>query len=262
MKKKLTRHAISSIDYSEKVFSFLKKKKSARPEVNITIDVHSHLVPGIDDGVESYEEAMEVVRCFSNAGYRKLITTPHIMKDFYNNSEADIQERVGELNSRISAAGMGIEIQPCAEYYLDDNLMERIRETPDELLTFGSKYLLFETSFLNEPLYLNEFIFEARSRGFQPVMAHPERYAFIHSDFEMVTDLINREVLLQVNINSFTGYYSKMVKKTAEKLVDKGFVHLLGSDCHNMRHFEVLQKAWQEKYYSRALKLPLINYNL
>ena len=195
-------------------------------------------------------------------GYRKLITTPHIMQDFYNNSETEITEKVKELNAKIAEAGVAIEVVAAAEYYLDDHLLNKIKSYPDDLLTFGNNYLLFETSFMNEPLYLKEFVFEARSRGINPVMAHPERYAFIHNDFNMISDLIDREVLLQVNINSFTGYYSKEVKKTAEKLVDKGLVHLLGSDCHNMRHFEVLQKARQEKYYLKALELPLINYNL
>lgn len=243
------------------MFNFIKKKQ-VNSTVNLRVDVHSHLLPGIDDGVEDYDEAIAVIRGFKEIGYKKLITTPHIMQDFYNNSEYDIREQVSELNVKIAEAGLKIEVLAGAEYYLDDYLMEKLKNNTSDLLTFGDNYLLFETSFMNEPLYLNEFIFEARSRGINPIMAHPERYAFIHSNFDLVTDLINREVLLQVNINSFTGYYSKQVKKTAEKLVDKGLVHLLGSDCHNIRHFDVLQDARKEKYYLKALELPLINYKL
>ncbi|WP_255763370.1 CpsB/CapC family capsule biosynthesis tyrosine phosphatase [Fulvivirga maritima] len=115
---------------------------------------------------------------------------------------------------------------------------------------------------MNEPFYLQEFIFEAKSKGLNPIMAHPERYAYIHSDFSKIEDLINRGVLMQVNINSFSGYYSKQVKKTAEKIVDKELVHFIGSDCHNLKHFEVMKKSVTEKYYKKALDLPLLNERL
>lgn len=242
------------------MFSFFKKK-SQKPVDRLRTDVHSHLLPGLDDGVESYEEALKIIKGFSDLGYQKLITTPHIMQDFYNNSEDDIRLKILELNSKITHAGLSIDVVAGAEYYLDDFLFAKVRENHN-LLTFGDNYLLFETSFTNEPLYLKEFIFEAKSRGINPVMAHPERYVYIHGNFDFITDLIDRGVLMQVNINSFVGYYSKDVKKTAEKLVDEGLVHMLGSDCHNMRHFEVLQDARQEKYYYKALQLPLINYTL
>ncbi|ELR71785.1 capsular polysaccharide biosynthesis protein [Fulvivirga imtechensis AK7] len=243
------------------MFNFFRKKQSGSAR-SIQVDIHSHLLPDLDDGVEDYEESLVIINGFHEMGYRKLITTPHIMQDFYNNSEASITQKVKELNAKVAEAGIPVEVLAGAEYYLDDHLLHKVKNRSGDLLTFGNNYLLFETSFMNEPMYLKEFIFEVRSRGITPVMAHPERYAFIYNDFDMVSDLIDREVLLQVNINSFTGYYSKQVKKTAEKLVDKGLVHLLGSDCHNLRHFEVLKKARQEKYYIKALELPLINYNL
>lgn len=243
------------------MFNFFKKK-SIKPVDRLRTDVHSHLLPNLDDGVESYEEAIKIVKGFYDLGYQKLITTPHIMRDFYNNSEDDIRLKIIELNSLINQKGLNIEVLPGAEYYLDESLLESIKDSNKEFLTFGDNYLLFETSFMNEPFYLKEFIFEAKSRGINPIMAHPERYAYIHGDFEIAKDLIDRGVLFQVNINSFVGYYSKEVKKTAEKLVDAELVHLLGSDCHNLKHFDVLQKSRTEKYYYKALQLPLINYTL
>lgn len=240
----------------------LFKKKSPKQVDNLRSDVHSHLLPGLDDGVESFEEALEVIEGLHAMGYRKLITTPHIMPDFFNNSEDDIKSKLVELQVLLSKQDLDLEITAAAEYYLDENLLNNIKANKKNLLTFGDNYLLFETSFMNEPFYLKEFIFEAKSRGITPVMAHPERYAYLHGNFEKATDLINRGVRFQVNINSLSGYYAKVVKKTAEKFIDEGLVHLLGSDCHNLKHFDALKRSRQEKYYFRALQLPLINYDL
>ena len=240
----------------------LFRKKNKAVADNLSVDIHSHLLPGLDDGVDSFEQAIEIIKGFEALGYKKLITTPHIMPDFYRNSETDIRKKLEELKIHIREEGIDVEVLPAAEYYLDESLLAKVQDENYELLTFGNNYLLFETAFMNEPFYLKEFVFAAKARGINPVMAHPERYAYMHTNPELIDDLLDRGVLLQVNINSFTGYYSKDVKKSAEKLIDKGTVHFLGSDCHNMKHFNTLQKARTEKYYLRALELPLINHNL
>jgi len=242
------------------VFNIFKKKepKNQRP---IHTDFHSHLLPDLDDGVESYDESIEIIQGLSDLGYNKIITTPHVMSDFYNNSSKDILDKCDELKSILLTKNISVEIEAAAEYYLDEQLLDAV-DKPERLLTFGGNYLLFETSFMNKPMYINEFIFKAKSQGYNPILAHPERYAYLQKDDEAIEDLINRGVLLQININSISGYYSKMVKNTTQKLIDNKQVHFLGSDCHNLNHLNVLKKSISEYYYKKALTLPLKNNDL
>ena len=131
------------------------------------------------------------------------------------------------------------------------------------MLTFGrEKFLLFETNFLTEPFNLKEFIFLAISKGYKPVLAHPERYLYLQNDWGKIEDLIARQVYFQLNISSITGYYSKGVQITAQKLIDKGWVHLLGSDCHHFQHAQLVGSARNLKYFQKALSLPLLNNTL
>lgn len=243
------------------MFSLFKKNKYQKVNT-VSVDIHSHLIPAVDDGVESLQESISIIRQFEALGYKKIITTPHIKQDFFDNNPAGLKEGLFALRQRMTEEGLSINIELAAEYYLDEHLLELIDKGGDELLIFGKKYLLFETSFLNQPFYINDFIFKVKSNGLTPVLAHPERYVYVHEEFDLVEDLITRGVLLQININSLTGYYSKQIKKLAQKLIDKKMVHFIGSDCHNEKHLKVMQQAFQEKYYHKVLDLPLLNETL
>jgi len=222
------------------------------------VDVHSHLIPGIDDGVDTIEESLDILRSMSDMGYQKAITTPHVMNDFYPNTTEDIRRRAKQLQSEVDAAGIDMEINAAAEYYLDEHFMQML-EDKQELLTFGDGYLLFETSFLNEPAYLREGIFQIISSGMKPVLAHPERYVFVQNRPEILEDLMDRGLLLQVNTISLSGYYSKGAKKLAELLIDEKTVSFLGSDCHNKKHLEAIEKTVDQRYFEKALQLNLLN---
>ena len=237
------------------LFHKRKEKRSVRP---LMVDVHSHLIPGIDDGSSSMEESLDLIRTMSELGYQKIITTPHVMNDFYPNTTEDIRNRLERLRTHIDAAGIDMEIDAAAEYYLDEHFMQML-EDKKELLTFGDNYLLFETSFLNEPAYLHEGIFQIISNGMKPVMAHPERYVFVQNRPEMLQDLIDRGLLLQVNTVSLSGYYSKAAKKLAELLIDERVVSFLGTDCHNKKHLEMMRVTIDQKYFDKALELDLLN---
>ncbi|MTI22248.1 capsular biosynthesis protein [Fulvivirga sp. RKSG066] len=228
----------------------------------LSTDLHSHLLPNLDDGVDSYDESLFIIESLAEMGYKKLITTPHIMQDFYNNSVESINAKMTELRSILKEEGIDMQVEAAAEYYLDDHLMQIIDDESQELLLFGNNYMLFETSFMNQPFYLNEFIFKAKSRGINPILAHPERYAYIQSNPDLIDDLITRGVYLQLNINSITGYYSRQVRKMAERMIDNKKIHFLGSDCHNKNHLQVMQRSVNEKYYTKALRLPLLNNSL
>lgn len=240
---------------------FRTSKVSNQPDDFPFTDIHSHLLPGLDDGVKSLEETEQIILNFQRLGYKKLITTPHVMSDFYRNTNADILKKLSEVNAYLREKKIDMTLEAAAEFYLDEALVERI-ESGKPLLTFGKNYFLFETNFMTEPLSLKEFIFLATTKGYKPVLAHPERYLYLQSNFGKAEDLIGRGVLFQLNISSLSGYYSKAAQTTAQKLIDKGYVHFLGSDCHNLQHVQLLEKARRNRYFQKAISLPLLNNSL
>jgi protein-tyrosine phosphatase len=227
----------------------------------IGVDMHSHILPGLDDGADTMEHSLELVYAMEQLGYRKLIMTPHIMSDFYRNTPEGIREKVQLLRDAIKEAGIGMELDCAAEYYLDEVFLQKL-EDGEELLTFGNKYLLFETSFLNEPLNLREAIFKMLSKGYKPVLAHPERYTYFYGKFDDLVALRENGVLLQPNLNSLTGYYSPGAKDIAERLIDNGLVDFAGSDLHSLKHVGSLQRVLNTKYINKLLELPLLNSTL
>lgn len=242
------------------MFSFLNR--SANQDLtNINVDVHSHLLPGIDDGVKTLEESWAVIKVFENMGYRKLITTPHVMNDFYRNTTSGIQQAKDQLTAFLKEKNTSIQIEAAAEYYLDESLVHSV-DNQEKLLTFGQQYLLFETNFLTEPYQLKDFIFKATTQRYKPVLAHPERYEYLNKNFEKLEDLRNRGVLFQLNILSLIGFYSPSIQKMAEHMIDKGWVDFIGSDCHNQHYSNLIEKALRSKYYRKALRLPLLNNSL
>ena len=225
------------------------------------VDIHSHLLPGIDDGAKSLEESLELLGHIRKMGYRKVITTPHIMSDYYPNTPPVIRQKLKELQSAAAQQQLDIEIGAAAEYYLDEQFYAQL-DQPEQFLTFGKNYILFETGFINQPVILFDTIFKIQAQGLKPVFAHPERYAYIQGNYQLAKDIVERGALLQLNLNSLTGYYSPMAKKTAEKLVDDGLISFVGSDLHNLRHMESLSDAINKKYFDKLLALDLLNNSL
>ena len=204
-------------------------------------DLHSHLIPGIDDGAKTMRESLELLRALHALGYRKIITTPHTMPHRYPNDTAGSLEGLGALRRAVSDADIALAIDAASEYYLDEHFMARIRS--GDLLTFGDNEVLFEMSYIVEPPQLDAVIFEMQSSGYTPVLAHPERYLFMHETFGRYEELKTRGVRFQVNINSLGGFYSKAVQKTARKIMDAGWIDYLGSDTHHRRHIDALTKT-------------------
>ena len=239
---------------------------SKKPEVTSDLgalgaDMHSHLLPGLDDGAETLEKSLELVEKMISLGYSKLIMTPHIMGDFYKNTPEGIGEKLALLQEAVAKKGWNIKLEAAAEYYLDEWFVRRL-ENNDKLLTFGSNYLLFETSYINEPHVLKNTVFDMLSAGYKPVMAHPERYTYLYGKFDDLIALRESGVLMQVNLNSLGGYYSEGAKRVAEKLVDAKMVDLVGTDAHSMKHLNYLQKAQSSKYFGKLMALPLLNSQL
>lgn len=227
----------------------------------IGVDMHSHILPGLDDGADNLDRSLELVQALQAMGYHKLIMTPHIMSDFYKNTPEGIRERLQLLRTAVKEAGIDMQLDCAAEYYLDEGLTEKLAKG-EELLTFGDNYLLFETSFLSEPLNLRDAIFQMCGKGYKPVLAHPERYTYFYGKFKELVELRELGVLFQPNLNSLTGYYSPGAKDMAEQLIDEGLVDFLGSDTHSLRHTDSLRKVLSSRYLTKALALPIRNSQL
>lgn len=238
------------------VFSKLFGKKQLSEPVDLSVlkvDFHSHLIPGIDDGVDSVEEAVAVIRKFKELGYQKVITTPHVMSDYYKNSSATILNGLEQVRERVEQEQIGMVVEAAAEYYADEYFEELIAKK--DLLTFGDNYVLFELSFLMEPPNLAKIIFDLQMAGYKPVLAHPERYGFWFQSMDHYHDLKHKGVMLQMNLLSVTGHYSPDVQKTAEKMIKEKLVDFAGSDCHKLQHLKILEQNLKKPSFEGLLDL-------
>lgn len=227
----------------------------------LEVDMHSHLIPGIDDGSKSMQESLDLISRLSDFGLRKLITTPHIMSEYYKNTPEIIRMGLEDLRKSVKDAGIKIEIEAAAEYYLDEIFLEKVKDG-EEILTFGDNYILVETGFINRPQMLLETLFQLEMSGYKPIFAHPERYQYLLGDKQLLEDLVDRSLLFQVNLLSLTGFYSKPVKDFAESLLERGLVRLFGTDCHNPRYLDMLESLPKSKNYQKIQELDLINRSL
>lgn len=227
--------------------SFIQRLFSKRSSLEpidlglVGVDMHSHLIPGIDDGSPDINASLALLDRFAELGYKKVITTPHVMVDYYRNDSGIILSGLQRVQEAAKKAGIPIQIEAAAEYFLDEhfsNLIDR-----NDILSFGKKYVLFELPFMSEPIMLKSVLFKLQMAGYQPVLAHAERYIFWHKELNKIRDLIDRDVYIQLNINSLTGAYSPQVQKAAETLIDRGWVDFVGSDCHHPGHLEALAQA-------------------
>lgn len=205
------------------------------------VDMHSHFIPGIDDGAKTMKDSIEMITTMAELGYRKLITTPHIMGDFYRNTPAIISTGLEQVRRAVQEAGLEIEVDAASEYYFDFELEKKLDN--ERLLTFGDNYLLFEVSYMNAPDNLDGLIFKMQTSGYKPVLAHPERYPYWFRDLNNFEKLKDKGVLFQLNINSLTGHYSPETAKMANTMIDKGWYEFAASDCHHTGHLELLKKV-------------------
>ena len=227
---------------------------------SVITDIHSHLIPGIDDGVKSMEESIDMIRAFSMLGFKKLVTTPHIMSDYFKNTPEIILEGLEKVKAAVKKEGINITIEAAAEYYLDEFFLQKVKN--EKMLTINNKYLLFEISYINPPDNLLSVIFEINVHNYTPLLAHPERYNYWSNKFDEYKKIKEAGVLFQININSLTGYYGKESKKTAERLIDENMVDFIGSDLHGHRHMDSLSRVVDEKYFWKLMALGVKNHLL
>jgi protein-tyrosine phosphatase len=221
------------------MFSLFNKKKVTADLSFLGADMHSHLLPALDDGLKTMEETIAFIRQLHELGYSKLICTPHIISDLYPNSPDTILPSLQEVQKQVAEHNIPVQIEAAAEYMVDMDFEEWIRRDR-QLLTFGENYILIEMSFVAASPNIETVIFELCIRGLQPIIAHPERYVYFHDSFDKYQRLIDLGCILQVNMLSLLGYYGGYVKKAAEKLLKNNMIQFAGTDMHHDRHLEAL----------------------
>jgi len=241
-------------------FSALFKKGAFETLNNpIKVDIHSHLLPGIDDGAQTLQDSIQLIKQFQLLGYTKLITTPHIISDYYPNNKEIIDEKLLTVKETLKSENINISIEAGAEYYVDMTFLNAIED--ESLITFKKHYVLFETAYQTKPIILEEVIRNLLKKGYIPVLAHPERYLYLHSSVENYKSLKALGVLFQINAKSLYDK-SKPQYKIALTLIQLGLVDFLGSDAHRMRDLKKLEKFLKSKIFQKMLSQNQIKNNI
>ena len=225
------------------MFSFFRKRNTPAVDLSgIGTDMHSHLLPGIDDGSPDPETSVELTRGLMDIGFNKFIVTPHILWDMYKNDHNTIHAAQSVLNKALVKDQLTTQIKAAAEYYMDDHLDELL-EKQVPLLTIKSNWVLVEFSFVSPPLNLKEKLFDLQIHGYQPVLAHPERYQYFTGNKNWYDELKSAGCYFQANLLSFTGYYGRVTQDLATHLLRKNYIDLLGTDLHHARHLQALRTS-------------------
>ena len=227
----------------------------------LAVDMHSHLIPGIDDGSQSMDHTIGMLLRFSELGYKKVITTPHIMFDYYKNTSEIILGGLEEVRAELKKLNISIEIEAAAEYFYDEHFIHLIEN--EKLLTFGGNNVLFEFSFGAKPNNIDQLVFNLKTKGYQPILAHYERYLFfLDEGIEPARKLREKGVHIQMNLNSLSGHYGPAIKKQAELLIDNDLIDYVATDCHRIEHLDILQRNLDKKYYRKLSEMTFRNKEL
>lgn len=217
------------------MFSIFKSKPKLKELIpSDYVDIHSHLLPGIDDGAKTIEDSKFLLENMIEFGFSKIITSPHTIENIWNNTPKTISDALQYTKENLSELTTKVGLRAASEYIMDDYFASLIDE--GKLLTIKDNYVLVEMSYINPPIQLYDYIFKLQVAGYIPVLAHPERYVFYHSDFSNYAKLKKAGCLFQLNLLSVTGYYSKEVAKIAGQLLKNNMIDFVGSDFHHKNH--------------------------
>jgi tyrosine-protein phosphatase YwqE len=239
---------------------FSSKKKTAKyPGFSwLSRDIHSHLLPGIDDGSPDIETSLALLRSLHDAGINKFICTPHVIGDLYRNTPETINSALERLQKAVRQNGLPVELSAAAEYMLDDHFMNLLRNK-EPLLTLTKNYILTELSYSSAPERLEEISFGISVNNYQPLMAHPERYPYYHNNYKAYERLKELGFLLQVNLLSLTGYYGKTVAKAARYILENNLADFVGTDLHHFKHLNVITDAKSIELFEKYLGDKVFN---
>ncbi len=224
------------------MLNFLRKKDSSKnfsPFLNIRQDIHSHILPGIDDGSPDVSISLKLIKGMCSLGIKKAVATPHIIGDMYRNTPETINAALEKIKTASKEQQLDIELSAAAEYMVDDHFISLLRRK-EKLLTLDKNFILTEFSYSTMPQNVEEILFEIITEGYQPLLAHPERYFYYHKNFKIYHRLKEMGFLLQVNLLSLTGYYGLPVAKAAKYIFENGLADFVGTDMHHERHLQAL----------------------
>lgn len=199
------------------------------------IDFHSHIVYNVDDGSETIENSIDILKKAEKAGFKGIILTPHYMENYYEYNAEQIKEKVEKLKEKCIKENININLFQANEIYITNNMIKLLQENVASSIN-GSNYVLFELPMNNEPPNLLEVIYKLLENGKIPIIAHPERYSYVQENPNKLLELIENGVLFQASYGSILGQYGKEIQKTVKKLIKNNFIHFLGSDVHKTGH--------------------------
>lgn len=223
------------------MFGLFKSKSTSPADYSsLKVDMHSHLVPGVDDGSPDMETSISFIKEYAALGYKKIITTPHILWDLYRNEPDVIRQKAEQVRMELRRQEIDIEFHAAAEYFMDEHF-DQLLASDVPLLTLKDNLLLVEFSFMSQPMDLKDKIFAIQMKGYQPVLAHPERYPYFIPKKHILHELKDAGCLLQMNILSLKGYYGKPIMDQAQYLLKNQLIDLIGTDLHHERHMALLK---------------------
>jgi protein-tyrosine phosphatase len=239
------------------MFFFNRRNSSYTDFSEVAVDMHSHLVPGVDDGARDVADSLVLIEGLKELGFSHLITTPHTLQDIHPNTQTTLTEAFKLLDGKLPT---GITIDLSSEYYLDEHFSTQLND--GLIMPLQGNRLLVEFSQIVQPPELEEVIFDLGIKGYQVVLAHPERYLFFHRQFDYYKRLKEMGLEFQVNALSLTRHYGEHIKKIAEKLIDSEMIDFIGTDLHYERHLEVLKKVPEVRHFTSLMKSGMLKNNL
>ena len=195
------------------------------------IDLHSHILPNIDDGSRSIEETFNLIKEAQNAGFEAIISTSHYMEGYYETDEKERKVWINAIYENLSAKNIDVKLYSGNEIYMTENIIKLLEEGKASTIN-DTSYVLFEMPLNAEPLNLYDIIYEMQQCKIVPILAHPERYSFVQKEPELIYDLIQKGVLMQSNYGSIIGQYGKKAQLIVIKFLENNMIHFLGSDVH------------------------------
>lgn len=244
------------------MFSLFGSKK-IKPDLSfIAADMHSHLLPGLDDGLQNIEDTLDFMQELKDMGYQKLICTPHILSDVYPNSPETILPKLEMVKEALKENSIDMQVEAAAEYMVDLDF-ENYMDEGKQLLTFGKNLILIEMSYAAASGNIENVIFKLKLKGLQPVLAHPERYNYYFGNLEVFQRFIDLGCYLQINLLSLLGYYGDASKNTAQNLLRKNMVTLVGTDMHHENHLNgLVDLASKKSFYKLFENIQIRNKEL
>lgn len=218
------------------MISFFRKNKYSRDVEWLGVDMHGHLLPGIDDGAKDVVQAVGLIKGLIDLGFSRFICTPHVFTELYPNTAETIHAALTDTEMALKAAGIAVKIEAAAEYMVDETF-----SPAKNLLCLPGRHILIEMSYLSEMRNIEQVVFDLQLLGYQVIIAHPERYGYYHKNIAKYLRLKDMGVLFQLNLLSLNGYYGKAVKQAATYLLQKKYYDFAGTDLHHHRHLAELR---------------------